>query len=81
MNDPRRCRQLLGSLNDYLDGELRDELCRELEQHLEECPDCRVVVDTVRRTISLYHQADDVELPQGVRERLFRRLDLQDLLH
>jgi anti-sigma factor RsiW len=75
------CRHLLGSISDYLDGELQTDLCREIERHLSGCQDCRVVVDTIRKTISLYHTAgSESEVPAGVRERLYKRLDLEDLL-
>ncbi|MGB9750970.1 MAG: hypothetical protein C0183_21120 [Roseiflexus castenholzii] len=75
-DDPERCRDILAQLNDYLDGELAESLCRELEQHLAECPDCRTVYDTLSRTIHIYRALRDVpaELPQGVEERLIYRI-------
>ena len=73
-----RCDQLLGSLSEYIDGELQVELCAELEQHLEGCENCRIVVNTLRKTVELYHQyAEPGDLPDGVRERLFSKLDLE----
>jgi anti-sigma factor RsiW len=76
--DLTRCQQLLGQLNDYVDGALAAELCHDLEQHLADCPDCRVVVDTLAKTIALYHTLDDTpaELPAGVEQRLLQRLNL-----
>jgi predicted anti-sigma-YlaC factor YlaD len=76
------CDQLLGYLSDYLDGQTRDEVCREIEHHMSECQNCRVVVDTTRKTISLVHACNDTELslPDEVRERLFKRLNLDDYL-
>ncbi|MBK8619062.1 MAG: zf-HC2 domain-containing protein [Anaerolineales bacterium] len=49
------CASLLGSLSDYIDGELGAELCRQIEKHIAECEDCRIVVDTTRKTIDLVH--------------------------
>jgi predicted anti-sigma-YlaC factor YlaD len=76
------CDQILGLLTDYLDGQTREEVCREIEQHMSECHNCRVVVDTTRKTISLVHANADTPLsiPEDVRERLFKRLDLDDYL-
>ncbi len=77
-----QCRYLLGNLSDYIDGELQAELCAELEKHLQECDNCRVVVDTLRKTIELYRQTSaPTALPGGVRERLFFKLQLEDYLH
>lgn len=74
------CRDMLKELSAYLDGELEEALCREIEQHMAECENCRVVVDTLRRTILLYRQLPMEPLPSAVEERLFRRLDLSEFL-
>jgi anti-sigma factor RsiW len=79
--DHFNCKALLGSLSDYVDGTLSDELCQELDRHLSECQDCRIVVDTLHKTVSLYHKsAEFVEVPGDVRERLFRVLNLEDYI-
>jgi len=76
------CEGLLGSLSDYIDGELGAELCRQIEKHIAECDDCRIVVDTTRKTIDLVHASNDpqTDLPDEVRNRLFKRLNLDDYL-
>ena len=77
----QECQELLGSISDYVDGALQEDLCRELERHLAGCEDCRVVVDTLKKTIELYHREAAQDVPADVRQRLFKRLDLDDLLH
>ncbi len=75
------CQALLGSLCDYIDGCLSDELCQEIERHLDECEDCRIVVDTLHKTIYLYQKsAEEAEVPGEVRERLYRALNIEDYL-
>ena len=75
------CEQLLGSLSEYIDGELTPELCEEIEKHLAGCDDCRVVLNTTKRTIDLVHAPiEKPDLPEDVRERLFKRLKLDDYL-
>lgn len=75
-----KCRELLSSLSDYLDGALKEDLCRELERHLSDCEDCRVVVDTLKKTIYLYHASSQADVPVEVRERLFKRLELDEFI-
>jgi predicted anti-sigma-YlaC factor YlaD len=72
------CRRLLGQLNDYADGELAEELCAALETHLKGCEDCRVVLDSLTKTIALYRglREQPVELPQDIEARLIERLRL-----
>lgn len=70
------CRHMLGDLSAYLDGEASDELCAEIEAHMAGCADCRVVVDTLNKTVLLYRDLPKPALSAGARERLFRSLDL-----
>lgn len=71
------CRELLGELSDYVNGDLGESLCAELERHLADCENCRIVVDTLRKTVYLYRAAAAPQaLPPEVQERLFKRLDL-----
>lgn len=78
-NEQGSCQSLLASLSEYVDGELNPELCSILEKHLMGCQRCRIVVDTLRKTVELYHEtAEDTPLPDEVRSRLFLRLNLED---
>ena len=83
MNDHihSNCGELLGSLSAYIDGDLAPALCQDLEKHLEGCDNCRVVLNTTKRTIELVHSpTEKSDLPEDVRERLFKRLNLDDYL-
>jgi predicted anti-sigma-YlaC factor YlaD len=77
-----QCSQLLGSLSEYIDGELQAEICAQIEEHVKECDNCRIVVNTLQKTVELYEHTsnESVVLPDKVRERLFLKLDLQDFL-
>ena len=76
------CEKLLGSLSEYIDGELGAELCQEIEKHLASCDNCRVVLNTTKRTIDLVHTPiEKPDLPDDVRERLFKRLNLDHYLN
>jgi predicted anti-sigma-YlaC factor YlaD len=77
-----QCKQLLGSLSEYIDSELQAELCAEIEEHLIDCDNCRIVVNTLRKTVEIYEKtgSDQIEIPQTVRERLFLKLNLEDYL-
>lgn len=80
MPSSKQCAEWLDRISPYLDGELAEQLCRELEQHLAECPECHVVFNTTRRTIELYRRYGRIPMPEEARERLFRVLNLEDLL-
>jgi anti-sigma factor (TIGR02949 family) len=71
------CRELLDHVSDYIDGELEASICAELEAHLAACPNCRIMVDTVRKTIMLYHTRATTDLPSDVQDRLYKVLNLK----
>jgi anti-sigma factor (TIGR02949 family) len=75
------CHHWKDSLSEYIDGELSTELCAEIDRHMEHCENCRIVVDSLRKTVYLYqHSAEENAMPEDVRERLFARLNLDEFL-
>jgi len=75
------CEKLVECLSDYIDGELPPELVEKLEAHIQGCNNCRIVVDTTKKTISLYHQvADEQHAPDAVVEKLHKILDISNLI-
>jgi anti-sigma factor (TIGR02949 family) len=81
MEKSENCRDLLASLSDFLDGDLPVDLCAEIERHMSECENCRIVIDTLRKTVYLYRAAaTSPAVPDDVRERLYHSLDLDEFL-
>ncbi len=78
--DSLTCRHLLDSLSDYIDGTLDETLCREIEAHMADCENCRIVVNTLEKTILLYRDLPASDLPDDVRQRLYTSLNLDDFL-
>jgi RNA polymerase sigma-70 factor (ECF subfamily) len=48
---PGRCKAMFAELSDYLDEQLDDSLCEELEQHMTGCEPCKVFIATLEATI------------------------------
>ncbi|MGH9815196.1 MAG: anti-sigma factor family protein [Candidatus Acidiferrales bacterium] len=70
-----KCKDVIRELSDYLDGDIAREVVAEVERHMQHCEDCRLVVDTTRKTISLYCNQEPTPLPDDVRHRLHAALD------
>lgn len=79
-HDDSKCRRYLGNLSEYYDGTLSPELCDEIEAHMATCDNCRVVINTFAKTVSLYQQLPGPDMPVDVKERLFKVLDLSPFL-
>jgi anti-sigma factor (TIGR02949 family) len=77
VEDLVKCSDVINQLSDYLDAEAAQELCAELEAHLAECPPCRVQIDTVKKTISLYRSESSIDCPEQVRMRLHTVLSFE----
>ncbi|MDH7500456.1 MAG: zf-HC2 domain-containing protein [candidate division NC10 bacterium] len=68
------CKDLLEVLSDFVDGELEESLCADIEEHLKGCDPCRVVVDSTKKTITLFKENLPYEIPLEVKDRLQRVL-------
>lgn len=79
LTGPGHCMRMLGVLSDYLDRGAKARLCRRIEEHLRECPDCRMYVDTLRKTVVLYRSLGEEKVPAGVSQRLFRTIRLAEV--
>lgn len=68
------CNELIEQLSEYLDPAAREELCRQIEEHLSRCKDCRLYVDTVHKTIQIVQEPREVHTPIWVSDRLGQAL-------
>lgn len=64
------CKDFLTWLNDVLDDTADDGVRREVQSHVDACPNCWVIFDTTKRTLQVYKGMDPVSLPGGVHSRL-----------
>ncbi len=69
-----KCKDLLKILNEYVDGTIDPSMCAEFEKHLDGCNPCQVVVDTIRKTITIYKEGQPYELPVEFKEKLHKTL-------
>jgi predicted anti-sigma-YlaC factor YlaD len=69
------CRNVVKELSNYLDEALDQTLKASIEQHLSNCEDCRLVVDTTKKTIQIYCNAEPLPLPEDTRIRLRQALE------
>jgi anti-sigma factor RsiW len=69
-----KCSELLAALNEYVDGTVDPAICEEFEKHMAGCNPCQVVVDNIRKTITLYKAGKPHSLPVNFRRRLHAAL-------
>jgi predicted anti-sigma-YlaC factor YlaD len=64
--------------SDYLDGDAPAPLMERIRLHLEECPDCRGFIGTLRATIAAIRNLPTIEPPQSTQERIKRIAKAED---
>ena len=68
------CPNIIDKICVELSDSIDSELCKELKAHLEGCPECRAYVDTLKKTIYLYRQIPDENVPGDFQKELFKKL-------
>ncbi len=75
------CKAVLEQLSNFIEGEIPPSLMQELEEHIHTCNNCRIVLDTTKKTIFLYHShAVEQKAPGDAVEHLYHTLHLDDFL-
>lgn len=69
------CKNVVRELSNYLDEALDPALKSSLERHLGDCEDCRLVVDTTKKTIQIFCNSEPAPLPESTRLRLREALE------
>lgn len=69
---PARCKAMFAELSNYLDEQLDDSLCEELEKHLDGCKPCEAFLSSLEATIQQCRKAP-AECPDGKKAASLRR--------
>ena len=70
----RRCKEMFAELSNYLDDELDDSLCEELEKHMDGCEPCKSFLSSLEKSIQQCRMATNESPDPRVAARLRREL-------
>jgi anti-sigma factor (TIGR02949 family) len=68
--DQMECRELFARLSEYVDGELSQELCEHIRQHLADCAPCVNFAHTLKTTAELCRRLPSRPIPPEVAAEL-----------
>lgn len=71
------CNEIFESLSEFIDEELSEKACGEIERHMAGCRNCRIVVNTLRKTVTLYHSIPREELSGSAKMRLYKVINIR----
>ena len=63
-----RCREVRAQMSDYLDGELDPRAAAGVKRHVRWCPNCRRMLETLRRTVAGLGALRDLPTPADERQ-------------
>jgi hypothetical protein len=80
MKQPRRqsCAKIFRHLCDNLDEGLNSHRCRAIKKHMEECANCMIYLDTLRKTIELYRRYPAPRLSKKTHHKIITSFKIQD---
>ena len=70
----RRCKEMFAELSNYLDDELDDSLCEELEKHMDGCEPCKAFLSSLEKSIQQYRMIPNDSPDPSVAAKLRREL-------
>lgn len=77
MMNAKRNLELQKSICEAFGEDIGGDVCEEIGQFMEECPECQVYFDTMERSVKLYKASEKAEeVPPFVAERLYKVLKL-----
>ncbi len=65
------CAEIYTHLCDNLDSKLDSESCRRIKAHIAECKNCTALLDSLKKTVSLYRTYPAPKLPASIKRELF----------
>jgi predicted anti-sigma-YlaC factor YlaD len=65
-----QCKEFCQKLSDYLDGLLEENVCVLIEQHLEVCPPCGLMYESLRTAVEICRKGVTDDIPEEMAREL-----------
>lgn len=73
------CKEVLDSISNLLDDDLKQDIVDEMKLHIGKCSDCRAEFDSLTMTLKLYRHDETPQLPAGCHDRLIKILQFEKI--
>ncbi|MFC1852928.1 anti-sigma factor family protein [candidate division CSSED10-310 bacterium] len=68
------CKEIMKKISEYVDGELNEQDCQSIKEHINNCPACQTFIQSFSNTIELCKDLLKADIPPETRQRLHQRL-------
>ncbi len=69
------CDKFLDEMSEFLDENVQGGLRQELEDHVAQCPNCWVMLDTTKKTLKIYKGLELEPLSDSLKSRLMAAVE------
>ena len=73
----KECTKIIDQLCEELNKDVNSPFCNEVQLHLQQCPQCKVFVDSIRTTVYFCKNLVDEEVPRSIDDHLWKILKLK----
>jgi hypothetical protein len=70
------CKKVFQHICENLDADLNSPRCREIRAHLDGCENCSAYLDSLKKTVYLYRQYPEPEIPHKTHKELLAAISL-----
>ncbi len=71
-------KKIINELCNYLGQDLNQPMCKELWEHVQNCPECQTYLSTIKLTVEIIRDANAPQnAPEAVKENIFKILKLK----
>lgn len=74
-HDSENCKRIFALLSQYIDLELPEDACAEIERHLEGCSPCVDFAESLRKTVDLCRRYQSDATPRPLAESARQELE------
>jgi len=68
------CHQLSIIISEFIDGELSDDVCQEVKEHIAFCPDCRREHGAYVKLLTIFHCSCSLKITEETHQELMQIL-------
>ena len=73
------CRKFLEQLDAFIDGELTPGAKAAMENHMNNCPECKKLYEDAKEILMKTNELNDVKAPEGFTDAVMEKLQNDDI--
>jgi hypothetical protein len=74
----KHSKKIMNELCTFLGEDLDNPMCKELQRHMQDCPECQKYIDSIKLTVKVFQESNTSEpIPNKIKDDLLTKLNLK----